>query len=71
MVDGRKKFRGELQSVAGESVVMTADGKEFTMPFDTINHGKLILTDALIDAHMAKVEAAKAKNENEAEENAE
>lgn len=67
MVDGRKKFRGVIQSAADDKVTIMVEGKECALPFDTINNGKLILTDALIDAHMAKMEAAKANAAPEVE----
>ncbi len=60
MVDGRKKFRGVIQSADGDSVVMHVEEKDYHIGFDAIDSGKLVLTDALIDAHQKKIEAAKA-----------
>lgn len=63
MIEGRKRFRGELLAAENEEVTIRVDGAEHVLKFDVIDSGKLILSDALIDAHMKKMEAAKAKAE--------
>lgn len=65
MVEGRKKFRGVIQSADGDSVVIRVEEKDYHLAFDTIDSGKMVLTDALIDAHMKKMEEAKANAEAE------
>lgn len=61
MVEGRKRFRGELLSADEKLVSIRVDGQECALGYDVIQSGKLVLTDALIDAHMKKMEEAKAK----------
>jgi ribosome maturation factor RimP len=54
-VDGRKRFTGTLKSVQGENIILTVDGRDHTIPFTDIQTAKLVLTDALIKAHQARL----------------
>ncbi|WP_374309627.1 ribosome maturation factor RimP [Dongia sp.] len=56
-VDGRKRFKGILKGVAGESVKIDSEGAELALPLNQIAKAKLVLTDALIAAHEAAAEA--------------
>lgn len=49
--DGRRRFKGRLHGVAGTNVIVEEDGKQFELPFASIQRAKLILTDELIAAH--------------------
>jgi ribosome maturation factor RimP len=49
-IDGRKRFSGPLKAVEGESVVITVDNRDHSLPFADIAAAKLVLTDALIKA---------------------
>ncbi|MES2983662.1 MAG: ribosome maturation factor RimP [Pseudomonadota bacterium] len=53
-VDGRKRFAGAIKAVEGSNVILTVDGKDYSLPFIDIQSAKLVLTDALIKAHQAK-----------------
>ena len=53
-INGRKRFAGVLKSVEGNDITITVDGKDYTLPFADIQSAKLVLTDALIKAHMAR-----------------
>ena len=62
-VDGRKRFRGILAGVEGETVLLRAEeiGEEpVRLPFAEIQRAKLVLTDALIEAAAAEVAQAEA-----------
>ncbi|WP_225770391.1 ribosome maturation factor RimP [Inquilinus sp. Marseille-Q2685] len=62
-VDGRKRFRGVLAGIEGETVLLRSEeiGEEpVRLPFAEIQRAKLILTDALIEAAAAEVEQAEA-----------
>ncbi len=52
LLDGRKRFRGDLAGVneAGEIVSITDDGNTYSVPFGAIASAKLVLTDRLIAA---------------------
>lgn len=52
-VEGRKRFRGVLQSADGGAVSILVDGKVYQLPLDAIEDAKLVLTDALIKAYQA------------------
>jgi ribosome maturation factor RimP len=47
-VDGRKRFRGRLVGLEGESVRIAAEDGECLLPLPEIRAAKLVLTDALI-----------------------
>ena len=50
LVEGRKRFRGELAGIEDGNVLINLDGEDETavLPFDWIAEAKLIMTDALI-----------------------
>lgn len=52
LIDGRRRFKGDLAGVEGDEVLITLDegGEEVTigLKFDWLSDAKLILTDALI-----------------------
>ena len=56
-IGGRKRFSGVLKPLEGENIIITVDGKDFTLPFMDIQSAKLVLTDALIKAHQKHGEA--------------
>ena len=53
-IDGRRRFRGRLLGLEGDSVRMAVAGAaaetEFTLPLDAIVKAKLVLTDELLAA---------------------
>lgn len=46
----RKRFRGKLEGVDGETVLIEVDGETYEIPFGDILRAKLVLTDELIAA---------------------
>ena len=48
--DGRRRFKGVLLGVDGDTVRMMVDGEEVDFPHPDIDKAKLILTDDLITA---------------------
>ena len=51
LIDGRRRFKGVLKGVAGETVRVETEGGALTeLPFGGILRAKLILSDALIAA---------------------
>jgi len=53
--NGRRHFKGLLHASDETTVTITGDKDElFQLPIDNINKAKLILTDELIDAHLAE-----------------
>jgi len=49
-IDGRRRFKGRLLGVEGESVRIEVEGGEVTLPHPDIQRAKLVLTDDLIAA---------------------
>ncbi len=49
-MNGRKRYRGQLLGVKDGNVRISADSGAAIVPFATIKHAKLILTDELISA---------------------
>ncbi len=49
--EGQRRFRGLLQGLDEGLVVLQTDQGTAYLPFDDIDNAKLVLTDALIDAH--------------------
>ena len=47
-VDGRKRFRGRLEGLDGNDVIIAAQNQRIQFPFRTILEAKLVLTDKLI-----------------------
>ena len=41
-VEGRAKFKGELRNAGADALTLSADGKEWNIPYETIVRGNLI-----------------------------
>ncbi|MFK7939634.1 MAG: ribosome maturation factor RimP [Roseovarius sp.] len=50
MIDGRKRFKGELAGVEGNEVLITIEEGTIGLEFDWLAEAKLVLTDDLIKA---------------------
>ena len=48
LVDGRKRFKGELKGIEGSDVLLVMDETVYQIPFDAIAKAKIILTDELL-----------------------
>ena len=65
LVEGRKRFRGVLAGIDGDSVDINLDGEAdntASIPFDWISEAKLLITDELVAAGQKAKDAAKQKN---------
>lgn len=51
-MDGRRHFKGKLVQADDDAVTIADEGKTFTLPYQDIQRGKLLLTDDLIEAHL-------------------
>lgn len=54
-VDGRKRFRGVLIGLDGDTVVLREEENDFRVPLTDIRKAKLLLTDALIEASLKEM----------------
>jgi ribosome maturation factor RimP len=48
MIDGRRRFKGELQGVEGDEILIEVEEGTIGLKFDWLSDAKLVLTDALI-----------------------
>lgn len=56
-VDGRRSFSGTVRGMDGDMIVLDMDkGARALLPLNGVQRAKLILTDALIDAHLKEQE---------------
>jgi ribosome maturation factor RimP len=75
-IDGRKRFRGVLLGVQGETARIGAeDGKaveqpEFLLPIDDMAEAKLVLTDALVTEALHRAKAQERTEESQSDEQA-
>ena len=51
-LDGRKRFRGRLEGLDGNDVVITSQGSRIQFPFRSVLEAKLVLTDKLIQSDL-------------------
>jgi len=51
-LEGRKRFRGRLEGLDGNDVVITSQGSRIQFPFRSVLEAKLVLTDKLIQADL-------------------
>jgi ribosome maturation factor RimP len=49
-IDGRRKFKGRLEGLDGETVRIRCDGGEIGVPLADVAKAKLVITDALLKA---------------------
>ncbi len=65
-IDGQKKFKGLLKGIdANDVITLETDKGDVALPFMRVEKAKLLLTDALINAHQdAADEAAAAEKKN-------
>lgn len=55
-IDGRKRFKGEIAGIKGEVITLNAPEGEFHIPFGQVKLAKLVLTDALMEAHLKQMD---------------
>jgi len=68
LIDGRRRFKGELAGVEGEDVLINVDEGTIGLQFDWLSDAKLVLTDDLIKEMLRQRKASGAFNENEFDE---
>ena len=58
MIDGRRRFKGELAGVEGDEVLITIEEGTIGLHFDWLSDAKLVLTDELIREMLRQRKAA-------------
>jgi ribosome maturation factor RimP len=68
MIDGRRRWKGEIKAVEGDEIVLAAEGGEVRLKFAQLSEARLVLTDKLIEEDLRRArqaEAAGAQNTDE------
>ncbi|UWR22507.1 ribosome maturation factor RimP [Sulfitobacter sp. S190] len=64
MIDGRRRFKGELAGVEGDEVLINLDEGTVGLKFDWLSDAKLVLTDELITEMLRQRKASGAIDED-------
>lgn len=54
-IEGRRRFKGILKGIEGETITIDVDGREWHLPFEAIQSAQLVLTERLIKASQAQL----------------
>lgn len=65
MLDGRKRYKGVLKGVDGETIQIAMPEGEFAVPFSALHEARLVLTDKLIEEDLRRAKAAEAEDARE------
>ena len=60
MIDGRRRFKGVIASVAGEVITLATEQGDVQLPFSALSDARLVLTDRLIELDLKRAKAAEA-----------
>jgi ribosome maturation factor RimP len=65
MVDGRRRWKGQIKAVEGDVIVLAAEGGEARLKFAQLSEARLVLTDRLIEEDLRRARAAEAADADE------
>jgi ribosome maturation factor RimP len=68
MIDGRRRFRGELAGVEGDEVLINVEEGTIGLEIDWLSEAKLILTDDLIKEMLRQRKASGDINQDDFDE---
>ncbi len=60
MVDGRRRYKGVIQAVEGDVIVLASEQGETRLHFAGLSEARLVLTDRLIEEDLRRARAAEA-----------
>ncbi len=60
-INGRKRFRGVLKGIEGDTVTLVVDGVEVELPFTHVRTAKLVMTDELVAMPKKRIDLKKQK----------
>jgi ribosome maturation factor RimP len=58
MVDGRRRWKGQIKAVEGDVIVLAAEGEEARLNIAQLSEARLVLTDKLIEEDLKRARAA-------------
>ena len=65
-VEGRKRFKGLLKGITGQTITVTVENVELQFPFANLRSAKLVVTDSLVADTLRKQKHAEEAAEKEA-----
>ena len=68
MIDGRRRWKGQIKAVEGDVIVLAAEGGEARLKFAQLSEARLVLTDKLIEEDLRRARAAEAADQQSADE---
>jgi ribosome maturation factor RimP len=63
MIDGQRRFKGEIAGVEGQTIVLATEHGEKRLQFSALSDARLVLTDKLIEEDLKRAKAAAAAGE--------
>jgi ribosome maturation factor RimP len=60
MVEGRRRFKGVIDAVEGDVIVLAAEGGPVRLAFSALSEARLVLSDKLIEEDLKRAKAAQA-----------
>lgn len=60
MIDGRRRWKGQIEAVEGDVIVLAAEGGEARLNFAQLSEARLVLTDKLIEEDLKRARQAEA-----------
>jgi len=60
MIDGRRRWKGRIEAVEGDEIVLAAEGGEARLKFAQLSDARLVLTDKLIEEDLRRAREAEA-----------
>ncbi len=68
MIDGRRRWKGQIKAVEGDVIVLAAEGGEARLNIAQLSDARLVLTDKLIEEDLRRAKAAEAADQQNADE---
>lgn len=63
MINGQKRFKGEIVGVDGDTIRLATDTGEVKLKFSALHDARLVLTDKLIEEDLRRAKAAEREDE--------
>ncbi len=63
MIDGRRRWKGRITAVEGDTIVLAAEHGEARLKFAQLSEARLVLTDKLIEEDLRRARAAEAADQ--------
>jgi ribosome maturation factor RimP len=63
MIDGQKRFKGEIVGVEGDAIRLATERGEVKLKFTALHDARLVLTDKLIEEDLRRAKAAERDEE--------